>query len=65
MDQALILRIKTDQGEAIKDPLTYLSQSEIIKKYTELSDLKPLGKIFALIVYQKFHMPSCCRLLKI
>ena len=49
MDQALILRIKTDQGEAIKDPLTCLNQSEIIKKYVELSDLKPLGKIFALV----------------
>ena len=45
----MILRIKVDQGKAIKEPLTYLNQSEILKKYTELSELKPLGKIFALV----------------
>lgn len=49
MDHALMLRLKISQGEIIDAPLHYLEQSEIIKKYDKLTDLKSLGKIFALI----------------
>ena len=49
MDRALELQMKIDQGEIIEDPLTYLNESEIVQKYNQLQDLKPLGKIFALI----------------
>ena len=49
MDKALMIRIATDHGELVKDPLLHLEQSDIIQKYTRLKDLKPLGKIFALI----------------
>ncbi|WP_251866870.1 hypothetical protein [Enterococcus malodoratus] len=49
MDHALMLRLKISQGEIIDAPLHYLEQSEIIKKYDKLTNLKSLGKIFALI----------------
>lgn len=49
MDSALVLRMKADHGDSIKDPLDYLNQSEIVHNYSELTNLKPLGKIFALI----------------
>ena len=49
MDRGLELRKRVDRGESIHDPLDYLEQSEIIKKYMRLTDLQPLGKIFALI----------------
>lgn len=44
-----MMRIATDHGELVKDPLLHLEQSDIIQRYTQLKDLKPLGKIFALI----------------
>lgn len=44
-----MIRIATDHGELVKDPLLHLEQSDIIQRYTQLKDLKPLGKIFALI----------------
>lgn len=49
MDCALEVRIKLDEGVAIDEPIVYLDQSEIVKKYHELTDLKPLGRIFALV----------------
>lgn len=49
MDKALMIRIATDHGELVKDPLLHLEQSDIIQRYTQIKDLKPLGKIFALI----------------
>lgn len=49
MDRALELRIKVERRETINEPLNYLEQSEIVKKYTELTNLSPLGKIFALV----------------
>lgn len=44
-----MIRIATDHGELVKDPLLHLEQSDIIQRYTQIKDLKPLGKIFALI----------------
>lgn len=49
MDRALELRIKVEQEEPIEAPFEYLNQSEIVQRYSEMTDLKPLGKIFALI----------------
>lgn len=49
MDRALELRIKVEQEEPIEAPFEYLNQSEIVQRYSELTDLKPLGKIFALV----------------
>ena len=49
MDRALELRIKVEQEEPIEDPFEYFNQSEIVQRYSELTDLKPLGKIFALV----------------
>lgn len=49
MDRALELRIKVEQEESIEDPFEYFNQSEIVQRYFELTDLKPLGKIFALV----------------
>lgn len=49
MDRALELRMKVEKNETIEDPLDYLNHSEIIKKYSDMTDLNPLGKIFALI----------------
>lgn len=49
MDHALELRIKVEQEEPIEAPFEYLNQSEIIQKYSGMTDLKPLGKIFALV----------------
>lgn len=49
MDRALELRIKVEQEEPIEAPFEYLNQSEIVQRYSEMTDLKPLGKIFALV----------------
>lgn len=49
MDRVLELRMKVKKKETIEDPLDYLNHSEIIKKYSQLTQLKPLGKIFALV----------------
>lgn len=49
MDRALELRMKVEKNGTIEDPLDYLNHSEIIKKYSDMTDLNPLGKIFALI----------------
>lgn len=48
MDKALELRMKSDKNEFIENPHDYLSQSKIVKKYSELGKLNPLGQIFAL-----------------
>lgn len=49
MDSALRLRIKYDNNEKIEQPIEWLKESEIVAKYTQLTDLTTLGKIFALI----------------
>lgn len=49
MDTALILRMKSDSGEIIQPPLTYLNDSKIIAKILKKRELSNLGKIFSLI----------------
>lgn len=49
MDCALELRIKVEQAQSIEDPFEYLDRSEIVQRYSGLTNLNPLGKIFALI----------------
>ncbi|MGM0341144.1 hypothetical protein [Candidatus Enterococcus murrayae] len=46
MDQALELLMNRN---IVEDPLDLLKQSVIVQKYTAMSNLNPLGKIFALI----------------
>ena len=49
MDSALVLRMKVDQNKEISDSFDDLDHSDIIKNYANMTKLKPLGKIFALI----------------
>ncbi|MDH6364075.1 hypothetical protein M2139_001060 [Enterococcus sp. PF1-24] len=49
MDSALKLRMLVDSGEVVADPSSFLSESELIKKFADLENLTTLGKIFALI----------------
>lgn len=49
MDRALELRIKVEQEKTIEATFEFLNQSEIVQKYSGMTDLKPLGKIFALV----------------
>lgn len=49
MDRALELRIKVEQEKTIEAPFEFLNQSEIVQRYSGMTDLKPLGKIFALV----------------
>ncbi|WP_206859170.1 hypothetical protein [Candidatus Enterococcus mangumiae] len=49
MDTAYLLKRKIDQQEPIDEPMSYLEQSSIVKKYEQQENLSALGKIFALI----------------
>ena len=49
MDAAYRLKMKIDQNEPIEDPMIYLEQSQIVKKYEQQENLSALGKIFALV----------------
>lgn len=49
MDAAYRLKMKIDQNEPIEDPMIYLEQSKIVKKYEQQENLSALGKIFALV----------------
>lgn len=49
MDAAYRLKTKIDQNEPIEDPMIYLEQSQIVKKYEQQENLSALGKIFALV----------------
>lgn len=49
MDSGLILKRKLAVGEKVTNPMAYLDKSEIVKKYSNLTHLTDLGKIFAFV----------------